>query len=85
MLEITYIFAELFEPLIMRLLNLGFLTTDKTWIQFKNFTDMKTKRLLYESPEMVFYNVEVQGCIASSVTDSASGTINGFDGEEIEG
>lgn len=46
---------------------------------------MKTKKLLYESPEMVFYNVEVQGCIAASVTDSASGTINGFDGDEIEG
>ena len=50
---------------------------------------MKTKKLFYESPEMVFYNVEVQGCIASSVTDSASGTMHGFTGdeggEEIEG
>ncbi len=34
MLEITYIFAELFEPLIMRFLNLGFLDWYDTYVNF---------------------------------------------------
>ena len=45
---------------------------------------MNRKMCLYESPEMVVYALEVQGCIANSVTDSPSGGMNGFEGTEIE-
>lgn len=46
---------------------------------------MNRKMCLYESPEMVVYALEVQGCIANSVTDSPSGAIGGFDEDEIVG
>ena len=46
---------------------------------------MTRKMCLYESPEMVVYALEVQGCIATSVTDSPSGAIGGFEENEIEG
>lgn len=46
---------------------------------------MNRKMCLYESPEMVVYALDVQGCIATSVTDSPSGGMYGFDENEIEG
>ena len=45
---------------------------------------MTRKMCLYESPEMVVYALEVQGCIATSVTDSPSGGMNGFEDIEID-
>lgn len=45
---------------------------------------MNRKMCLYESPEMVVYALDVQGCIATSVTESTSADMNGFE-NEIEG